>query len=312
MNTFRMLAFGAAVASALTLSGCAGDSVVSDVGSYHVGGRQVTYVHYTKLAQPKGKVPLLLWHGGGLAGVTWETKPDGKPGWEMYFLKAGWDTYVSDAVERGRASWARFPQIFTTEPMFRTKKEGWELFRIGPTYATDPKQRVANAGTQFPVESFDQFIKQGIPRWVSNDGVTQKAYDAYVPKACPCVVVVHSQGGNFGIQAALNNPDKVKALVLLEPSGTPDPTKTDISALKNIPMLWVWGDYIDTLPFWIGIVSKQEQFRAAVNKVGGKTTVIKLPEAGIKGNGHMMMMDRTSDQVAGLVQNWLVSQGLTK
>lgn len=343
MKRFRLFAFAAAAATALTLSGCAGDIVVSEVGSYHVGGRQVTltglptqeivfspgapplkvdpngdfeveqmYVHYTKLAQPKGKVPLLLWHGGGLAGVTWETKPDGKPGWEMYFLKAGWDTYVSDAVERGRASWARFPQIFTTEPMFRTKKEGWELFRIGKTYATDPKQRVANAGTQFPVESFDQFVKQGIPRWVSNDGVTQKAYDAYVQKACPCVIVVHSQGGNFGIQAALNNPDKVKALVLVEPSGTPDPAKTDISALKNIPMLWVWGDYIDALPFWTGIFNKQESFRAEVNKLGGKTTVIKLPEAGIKGNSHMLMMDRNSDQIAGLVQNWLVSQGLTK
>ena len=26
------------------------------------------YVQYVKLAQPKGKVPLLLWHGGGLSG----------------------------------------------------------------------------------------------------------------------------------------------------------------------------------------------------------------------------------------------------
>ena len=57
-----------------------------------------------------------MWHGGGLSGVTWETKPDGKPGWQNYFLKAGHDVYVSDAVERGRASWARYPEIFKTEP----------------------------------------------------------------------------------------------------------------------------------------------------------------------------------------------------
>ena len=42
MKSIRLLASGAAVATALTLSGCAGDLVVSDVGSYHVGGRQVT------------------------------------------------------------------------------------------------------------------------------------------------------------------------------------------------------------------------------------------------------------------------------
>ena len=75
----------------------------------------------------------MLWHGGGLTGVTWETKPDGKPGWQMFFLNAGHDVYVSDAVERGRASWARYPEIFKTEPLFRTKKEAWEVFRIGPT-----------------------------------------------------------------------------------------------------------------------------------------------------------------------------------
>jgi hypothetical protein len=39
--------------------------------------------------------------------------------------KAGNDVYVSDAVERGRAYWARYPEIFKTEPFFRTKKEGF-------------------------------------------------------------------------------------------------------------------------------------------------------------------------------------------
>src|SRR4030095_1745454 len=38
------------------------------------------YVSYIKLAQPKARYPLLLWHGGGLTGVTWETKPAGQPG----------------------------------------------------------------------------------------------------------------------------------------------------------------------------------------------------------------------------------------
>ena len=42
--------------------------------------------------------------GGGLSGVTWETKPDGNPGWQQFFLKAGHDVYVSDAVERTPAA----------------------------------------------------------------------------------------------------------------------------------------------------------------------------------------------------------------
>jgi hypothetical protein len=32
----------------------------------------------------------------------------------------------------------------------------------------------------------------------------------------------------------------------------------------------------------------------------------------MKGNSHMIMMDRNSDQVAGLIQDWLVKLGLYK
>ena len=95
---------------------CAGASAswaldVAEIGSFHVGGREVAlsglaqqeivfsagapplkvdpngqfeveqmYAQYVKLANPKARYPLLLVHGGGLTGVTYETKPDGKPG----------------------------------------------------------------------------------------------------------------------------------------------------------------------------------------------------------------------------------------
>ena len=106
------LAFASAFVAATP---AAADYMVKEVGSFHVGGRTETltglptkevvfspgappikvdpngefeveqmYVQYVKLAQPQGRVPLLLWHGGGLSGVTWETKPDGKPGWQQY------------------------------------------------------------------------------------------------------------------------------------------------------------------------------------------------------------------------------------
>ena len=274
MKTIHKLLVCSTLLAALT--GCSTTSLqVAEVGSYYVGGRPVTlvglpekeliftpgapplkinpngdfevealYARYTRLAAPLAKYPLLLWHGGGLSGVTFETKPDGKPGWESFFLQAGHDVYVSDAVERGRASWARYPEIFKSEPFFRTKKEGWELFRIGETgsYTTDPAERKAIADTQFPVASYAQFAKQSIPRWSTNDPAVQAGYDAYVEKACPCVILVHSQGGNFAFNSALKYPGKVKAIVAVETSGSPDPDTTDFSKLKGIPMLWVWGD----------------------------------------------------------------------
>jgi hypothetical protein len=47
-------------------------------GDYQVGQ---LYVQEFLQVAPKGKVPILLWHGGGLTGVTWETTPDGRSGW---------------------------------------------------------------------------------------------------------------------------------------------------------------------------------------------------------------------------------------
>jgi pimeloyl-ACP methyl ester carboxylesterase len=330
-----------ALAATLAASPAAADYLVREIGSFHVGGRTETlsglpardvvfspgapsrrvdpngefeveqmYVQYVKLAQPRAKLPILLWHGGGLTGVTWETKPDGKPGWQHFFLQNGYDTYVSDAVERGRASWARYPEIFKTEPLFRTKKEAWELFRIGPTYEPGG-QRVAYEGQQFPVEAFDQFMKQAVPRWTSTDAAIQRAYDAYVDKVCPCIVVVHSQGGNFGFTAALNAPDKIKALVAVEPSGSPDPAKVDVAKLKGVPHLILWGDYIDQNEAWQGYRKAPTRYREALVAAGVKADVMDLPAMGVKGNSHMLMMDRNSDDIARRVHDWLGQQGLT-
>ena len=224
---------------------------------------------------------------------------------------------LSDAVERGRASWARYPEIFKTEPFFRTKKEAWELFRLGPEgsgYNTDPARRVAfPEGTLFPVKAFDQFGKQGIPRWATNDAATQAAYDQYVQKVCPGGIVVHSQGGNFTFNAALKAPDKIKGVIAIEPSGAPNPERTNLSALKDVPHLFVWGDYLDRQDLFRKIAAGIGTFENAVRAQGGVVDRLDLPQAtGQRGNSHMLMMDRNSDQVAQLVQDWLAKQGLMK
>ncbi len=248
-----------------------------------------------------------MWHGGGLTGVTWETKPDGKPGWQIFFLNRGYDVYVSDAVERGRASWARYPEFFKSEPLFRSKKEAWELFRFGPTgsYDPNPANRRPFPDSQFPTEALDQFAKQGVPRWVTNDAPTQAAYDQLVERVCPCVIIVHSQGGNFGFNAALRAHDKIKALVALEPSGAPDPGKVNVTQLKTVPHLFVFGDHLQDFPSWQNFIKASQRYHAALTGAGVKSDWIDLPTLGIKGNSHMMMMDRNSDQIAEVVAKWL-------
>jgi hypothetical protein len=44
---------------------------------------------------------------------------------------------------------------------------------------------------------------------------------------------------------------------------------------------------------------------AAINGAGGTAKFMHLPALGIKGNGHMMMMDKNNLQIADLIIDWL-------
>ena len=101
------------------------------------------YLQYTELAEPVCPYPILMWHGGGLTGVTWETTPDGL------------NVCVSDAVERGRASWAKFPEINPVPPCFNSYAERWTTYRLGPKYPESYE------GTRFDADKYDAFIKSG-------------------------------------------------------------------------------------------------------------------------------------------------------
>ncbi len=316
---------------------------VQDLGGYHIGGNEVQlkglpveekaltpggpvrkldpngefeagqmYVQYVHLESPKAKYPLLLWHGGGLTGATWENTPDGRDGWQMYFLRQGHNVYISDAVERGRASWAKFPEINTTAPVFRSKQDAWRIFRFGPTY-DKISERKPFAGQLFPVDKFDQFMKGSVPRWTSSNAWILKAYGQYVSSFKDgCVIVAHSQSANFALTTALAHANNVKGLIILEGSGAPKVDGTDFASIKHIPQLHIWGDYMEESPIWQKYQVNVKAFADASKKAGASVTWIALPEIGIKGNSHMIYQDKNSDDIAALVQKWMQEQGLMK
>jgi hypothetical protein len=150
-------------------------------GKYQV---EQMYVQYFLPQNRSGKLPLLLWHGGGLTGVTYETKPDGGEGWLNYFIRKGWDTYISDAVERGRAGWTN---TLKGDPLFLPVGDPWERFRIGPpgSWNEDKAKRASYPGVQFPIEAYAQFMKQAVPRWLTTDEQIVAAYIELVDKIAP-------------------------------------------------------------------------------------------------------------------------------
>ncbi len=155
-----VLALMATLAASSALAQNKEPIALRDMGSFHIGGKLIEvkgqpikevlfspggvpakmdpngvyqveqmYVQYFLQQKARGKLPLLMWHGGGLTGVTYETKPDGQPGWLNYFLRQGWDTYIYDSVERGRSGWT---DKFKGDPVFLPLGDPWERFRVGP------------------------------------------------------------------------------------------------------------------------------------------------------------------------------------
>jgi len=271
-----------------------------DPNGDHMVGQM--YVQAYRLAAPRHALPVVLWHGGGMTGTNWETTPDGRPGWLWRLLEEGFDVYVCDAPERGRSSWAMFPAIYPEPPIFRTLDEAWDMFRLGPAdgYDSEPTQRRAFAGQQFPLESFDTFAMQWVPRWAGHEVMTSDAYDALLAHVGPCILMAHSQGGGFALRAAQRHADTIRAVVAVEPSGCPD-----APAQPGPPHLTVWGDNIQAHPVWRAYRANVDSYLAELRAHGGTADILDLPASGVRGNTHFLMMDRNGDDVLARILTWL-------
>jgi pimeloyl-ACP methyl ester carboxylesterase len=274
---------------------------LQQAGDYETGQM---YVQGFLGADDDTSLPLMMWHGGGMTGVTWETTPDGRPGWLELALRDGFDVYVSDAMERGRA--APPPDAVNgMDVVFRPKELSWDVFRMGPVggYATDPAARQIFPGQRFPMAAYDTLARQFVPRWPALVDRVKRAYRAYLERFPECIVMAHSQGGGMAIETTLAVPGHAKALVLVEPSGAPD--FDDVGANADIPHLVVWGDFFAQSPRWQEYRAEVERYLDAVTAAGGRVNVIDLPAMGIMGNSHCPMMDDNSAEIWRMVSDWL-------
>src|SRR6478672_9465464 len=200
-------------------------------------------------------------HGATLTGKSWETTPDGRMGWDEYFVRKGHPVYVPDQVGRGRSGFnqAVFNDaragLITAANLPRwlrfSDEVVWPNFRVGP----EPGRPFPDS--QFPVAALDELAKQGVPDvsfgGVPNPNPTFKALADLAGQVSGAVLMGHSQSGAFPLAAALLNPSVAKGLVLVEPGACPtNYTDEQIKTLATLPVLVVFGDHRGT-PTGIGI-----------------------------------------------------------
>ena len=88
--------------------------------------------------------------------------------------------------------------------------------------------------------------------------------------------------------------------------------RNKVASIRATPVMIVYGDNAKDHPRWSKIRQGGVDYAGVLKAAGGSIDVVDLPDAGIKGNSHMVMMDKNSGQVADLIQKWLVGKGLVE
>lgn len=291
---------------------------VSPAGPVKPGAVTVNqmYVHYRIPAQRASALPIVLVHGGGLTGASFETTPDNREGWATYFARKGHSVYVVDTPGRGRAGFNATAinqakveanvSVLPASVLMVTSELAWTLFRFGPALGTPYPD------TQFPVDAVASLGAQGVPlAEVLLDGgamkTTPPALAALLDRIGPAVVVVHSLAGPFADALVALRPSLVKAVINIEGAQAIVPTDAQIDAYRGIPVLELFGDFLDAPVFTAK--PRYEARKAVVERInmreGGRASIVRLPEVGIHGNSHMLMQDKNNLRVADFLLDWI-------
>ena len=268
-------------------------------------------------AQPAAhRSPIVMVHGGFHNGTAYLATPDGREGWAPFFARRGHDVYVMDWPGHGRSpATPQFTQLSTADVgralaallqetgpaiVFAHSAGGpvawWvaENFRdqvvavVGlapgapanlvsvPPHAPDAGSHAMHAPPDRPAFVDRAFIEQ---YWANGPRFPKMAVEAYARSIGPESPRILNERFNIGGKGwYLQQPEK----------------------LAGLPVLVVTGDHDPRHP--------QETDGALARFLGAD--FLWLPDRGISGNGHLLMIEDNSAQIAALVADWLEDQGI--
>ncbi len=304
---------------------------IAKLGSFYVGGRDISIKNkppqlvkrneqMTITIDPNGDYSIesmyvqyfipehadkkcILLHGGGHTGAVWETTCDGREGFLHFLLEQGFAVYIVDSVERGRASWCAFDEVWPDKPEMKSHQTLWKSCRFG---LEENFKKIAFENQQFPVDYFDTFARYDVPRWNHNSEASASALAILVNKIGPCYLIAHSQGADIAMKAFNQSSDLIDKVVLLEPAGFPDLDKYMHDTSNHThSLMMIYGDYIAGHALWEDLFIKSKQYKEYLSTLNIDVEYIELPKMNIKGNSHMLFMDKNNRDIFDIVLEFL-------
>jgi len=283
------------------------------------------YVDHVAPAGGRKAHPVIMVHGGCHTGQCYLATPDGRDGWATHFSQAGRDVYVIDWPGHGLspacADLARLPTREIAEAILAL------VMAVGPAVllvhsASGPMAWwIAEQAPDHIVAVLG--IAPGAPanilQVLPDDpaAVAELAND--VALGCPVLlpedrpVVV---GADFMRSFWANAPrfphhafEQYRLAIVPESArlfnerfnvGGRGLRISDAAALKQTPILVVTGEHDPRHP--------RSMDEATARYLGAD--FVWLPDEGITGNGHMLMIESNNDLIADRLLRWLAKRGL--
>jgi pimeloyl-ACP methyl ester carboxylesterase len=273
-----------------------------------------------------GKQPLVLVHGAGHTGACYLQTPDGRPGWAQYFARSGYDVYVPDWPGMGRSG--RMdptaltgeivaaalgallealdqPAILLTHSM--SGAYGWKVLE---THANCLKAVIGVAASgPGNIEPVPQVLERGDDYVVVRRGAFDRRVDFTRARRFDdkivddkLIGVGSTQFPRAALEAYRQSLTETPPRLAYERSNVEGSQirLADFAAMRDIPVLMVTAEADPD--------HTKESDQAIVDwfvEQGLSAALCYLPDHNIAGNGHMVMLEKNSDAIAGLIGDWI-------
>lgn len=318
-----------------------GEKVRASAGTVYSGSM---FVELLTSGKNSSKPNIVLVHGGGGQGTDYLTTPDGRPGWAPMLAEQGYSVYVIDRPGHGRSpyepevlgaptlTWGAelLKGIFLGDPQ-------------GPPLPPNTQWPGAIDGSDEVFAQFAASQGPLSSNMAEMHARERDRLVSLLERIGPSVVVAHSAGGPGAFLAADARPELVLGFVAIEVIGPPflgrpgmelpwglaaapmhfDPPIADpaelnlvIDKTKPVPEA-LQADPARTLPNLarvpIAIVTAEASpftyfdghLKDFLDQTGCQSTLMRLADHGIHGNGHGMMLERNNAEVLNLIESWI-------
>jgi pimeloyl-ACP methyl ester carboxylesterase len=313
----------------------AGDSTamkLADFGNFWIGAEKkempygviasaASFVQYLIPSDVRFPLPIVMVHGGSAQMLHYMGNGDGASGWAHHFVQAGYKVYLVERPGHGRGVYHpetlgpidAVPTYEALAWLFARSSKGPNKQWPGTGEIGDPLVDQFMANQNALPANFAPTLSLG-----ANHGAL------LLDKIGPAIVMTHSAAGTWGWLVAESRPALCKAVISFEGAGVPlieptagagagrggaaagrggagrgntAPTTRRLNGVNGMPMLYFTAE-----------VSGRMDGPAIVSALvdsGAKAEHVFLQDRGIRGNGHMAMLENNRKQTADFLRSWI-------